>query len=111
MVFELEGYKVQTAGSCAAALKELHNGGKFDAIITDLNMERPDIGLEVARAAQGLVPRPIVVVCTGFASNTNSRAALDLHIDFLATKPVDLKELVPALDCMLKRRRERRSSK
>ena len=51
MVFERDGYAVRTAHSCASALKLLENGNEFDAVITDLNMERENIGLEVARAA------------------------------------------------------------
>jgi DNA-binding NtrC family response regulator len=47
MVFEREGYAVCTANSCASALKILENGHTFDAVITDLNMEKENIGLEV----------------------------------------------------------------
>ncbi len=106
MVFEQEGYRVVTAYSCAEALRLVKNGKAFDAIITDLNMEAPDIGLEVARAALELHPKPIVVVCTGYASPSNSSAALQMHVDFLANKPVDLGELVPALNRLIVRRRE-----
>ena len=40
MVFERDGYAVRTANSCASALKLLENGHNFDAVITDLNMEK-----------------------------------------------------------------------
>ena len=108
MVFEQEGYKVASAHSCAEALHLLNNGGRYDAVITDLNMEQPDIGLDVARAAGSLRPKPVVVICTGYASSDNSRQALELHVDYLATKPVDLKELVPALNRMITHRRDLR---
>lgn len=109
MVFEQEGYRVATAYSCAEALGLVKNGKSFDAIITDLNMEAPDIGLEVARAALELHPKPIIVICTGYASASNSSAALQMHVDFLANKPVDLGELVPALNRLIARRRDVRS--
>ena len=67
MVFEQEGYRVFPAYSCAEAVAFLQNGASVDAIITDLNMEQPDIGLEVARIAKDLPTRPVVVICTGFA--------------------------------------------
>jgi len=51
LVFEREGYAVHTANSASGALKLLRNGHLFDAVITDLNMEKENIGLEVARAA------------------------------------------------------------
>jgi CheY-like chemotaxis protein len=104
MVFENEGYEVETAGSCADALQQLDNGHNYDAIITDLNMETPDVGLKVARAAKGLQSRPVVVICTGYASTSNSGAALDMHVDYLATKPVQLDELISALKRLLARR-------
>ena len=104
MIFEREGYAVATAASCAEALAALSDGRKFDAVITDLNMEREDIGLEVVRAAQQLAVRPVVVVCTGYANLENSSKALQMKIDYLATKPVDLEELIGAMQVLLRRR-------
>jgi DNA-binding NtrC family response regulator len=106
MVFEREGYAVRTANSCACALKLLENGNPFDAVITDLNMEKENIGLEVARAALKLSPRPAVVLCTGYASVDNSAAALKMKVDYLATKPVDLDELKRALSRLMAWRRQ-----
>jgi CheY-like chemotaxis protein len=104
MIFEREGYAVATAASCAEALNVLSDGRKFDAVITDLNMEREDIGLEVVRAAQQLTAKPVVVVCTGYANLENSAKALQMKIDYLATKPVNLEELIGAMQVMLRRR-------
>lgn len=104
LVFENEGYEVITAASCAEALDILHDSHKFDAVITDLNMEREDIGLEVARAAQKVKPKPAIVIYTGFASVPNSRAALDLGVDYMAHKPVELGDLISALNRLVTRR-------
>ncbi|SRR5579859_1228342 len=106
MVFEREGFAVQTANSCASALKLLENGNLFDAVITDLNMEKENIGLEVARAALQLCPRPAVVLCTGYASVDNSAAALEMKVDYLATKPVDLDDLKRAVSRLMAWRRQ-----
>ncbi|HZR32325.1 MAG TPA: response regulator [Terriglobales bacterium] len=106
MVFQDEGYTVTTAHSSSEALELLQDGHKFDAVVTDLNMEKPDIGLDVARAAKGLSPAPVTVICTGYASTSNSRVALQIHVDYLATKPVNLEELVPAVNRLLARKRE-----
>ncbi len=105
MIFEHEGYVATTAHSCAEALALLGNSHVFDVVMTDLNMEREDIGLEVARKAMELKPRPVVVVCTGFASLYNSQAALKIRVDYLATKPADLKELTTALNRLVMLRR------
>lgn len=104
MVFEQEGYDVLPAYSAAEAINLLQNGHAVQAVITDLNMERADIGLEVARAAAQLKPKPIVVICTGFASVKNAQQALQMHVDHLATKPVDLDELKQVLDRLMRRK-------
>jgi CheY-like chemotaxis protein len=106
MVLENEGYQVMTAESCAQALALLQKNSSFDGVITDLNMEQEDIGLEVARIALQTRPRPVVVVLTGFASLANSRQALELGIDYMAHKPVELSDLLPALNRLVSRRRE-----
>jgi CheY-like chemotaxis protein len=104
LIFQREGYGVSTAASCSEALRLLGDGHAFDAVITDLNMEREDIGLEVVRAAQKMTSRPVVVVCTGYANLENSAKALQMKIDYLATKPVDLEQLLGAMSVMLRRR-------
>ncbi len=107
LVFEGEGYDVATAESSAEAVALLGgNGFEFDAVITDLNMEQEDIGLEVARAALKARPKPAVVICTGFASIANSRAAMEIGVDYMAHKPVELKELISALNRIIARHRE-----
>ncbi|HEU5453799.1 MAG TPA: response regulator [Terriglobales bacterium] len=111
LIFEREGYRVSTANSSAQAIQTLSNGHSFDIVITDLNMEREDIGLEVARFAKRLKPAPIVVICTGFANLNNTRQALTMHVDYLATKPVDLDDLRGALSRLLTRRRDLKEGK
>lgn len=101
MVFEREGYEVTTAESSVQALELLTCGEHFDAVITDLNMERDNIGLEVARAAVNTKPRPAVVICTGFASPNSTRKAVTIGIDYMADKPVELDHLIEALDQLI----------
>ena len=106
MVFEQDGYDVHPAYSAAEAIRVLHNGHNIDAVITDLNMEAEDIGLKVAEKASELRPRPVVVICTGFASVKNAQQALQMHVDYLATKPVDIDELKSALHRLVRRTAE-----
>ncbi|HUR37066.1 MAG TPA: response regulator [Terriglobales bacterium] len=104
MVLEREDYVVTCASSARAAYAQYRDGFRPDAAIIDLNMEREDIGLEVAAAAQRLKPCPIIIICTGYANVDNIQTALDLRVDYLATKPVDLEELKGALRRLLVRR-------
>jgi DNA-binding NtrC family response regulator len=106
MVFEGEGYDVSTARSCSEALEVLSNGKSFDAVITDLNMEQEDVGLEVARAAVKRKPKPAVVICTGFASLDNSKESLKIGVDYMAHKPVELTALISALNRLISRERD-----
>lgn len=101
MVLEADGYSVSTASSAAEALAILKSGTSFDVVITDLCLERDDIGLKVARQAIKLHPRPVVVLITGFASVENARTALEMHVDHYALKPLDLDELRTALNRLL----------
>ena len=105
IIFEREHYHVSTAASCAEALNILQDGHRFHAVITDLNMEEEDIGLKVVAAAIKLRPRPAVVICTGYPSLDNSRHALDLGVDYMAHKPVELTELISALNRLVSRPR------
>ena len=111
MVFENEGYRVATANSCQRALEILDNGGSLDAVITDLNMESEDVGLEVARAAVKRRPKPAVVICTGFASMNNSRESLNLGVDYMAHKPVELTALISALNRLIAREHDLRGQR
>jgi CheY-like chemotaxis protein len=111
LVFEEAGYEVMPAYSSAEAITLLANGKHFDVVITDLNMEREDIGLDVARRAKELNPAPVVVICTGYASINNSRQALDMHVDYLATKPVDLDELKTSLARLIRLRKNQKERK
>jgi DNA-binding NtrC family response regulator len=97
MILEQLGYKVIPAYSAAEALTKFKGGLRPAIVITDLNMEKDDIGLEVARVAQRLKPRPIVVICTGYANVENASLALEMRVDHLLTKPVNIEELQGSL--------------
>jgi len=98
LVLEEDGYQISTAGSFAEAESLMRTSGQFDAILTDLWMEREDVGLELARSASKLKPRPIVVIFTGYGSTTNARAALGVPVDYFALKPLDVDELKRVLN-------------
>jgi DNA-binding NtrC family response regulator len=104
LIFEQAGYAVTVVNSAADAIRKFKDGFVADIVVADLNMERENIGLDVARAAQRLDPRPLVVICTGYANVDNSRIALQMRVDYLATKPVDIEEMKSSLELLLRRR-------
>jgi DNA-binding NtrC family response regulator len=101
LVLEEDGYQISTAGSFAEAEKLIGKPGGFDAILTDLWMEKEDIGLELARSASKLRPRPVIVIFTGYGSPTNARAALGVPVDYFALKPLDVDELKRVLNRLM----------
>ena len=95
LIFKGEGFNVLSAGSAAEGIRILKSGRKkFDVVLTDLHMEREDAGLALARAAKRMNPAPILIILTGYASMHNARAALDIHVDHFAIKPIELPELL-----------------
>ncbi len=109
LIFEQDGNQIVKAESAAEALQALHRSGPFDVVLTDLCMEREDVGLEVAAAAAQLFPRPIIVVLTGFSSVTNAQAALHLRIDYYAIKPIEADELKAVIHHLLEKGKERQA--
>jgi CheY-like chemotaxis protein len=61
----MEAFSVQTADSAGNSLRLLESH-PYDIVITDLRMETPLAGYDVARAASRLDPRPTIVIVTAF---------------------------------------------
>jgi len=83
------------------AAEELKGEPVRVAFQADLWMEREDIGLELAKTASQLRPRPVIMIFTGYGSITNARGALGVPVDYFAMKPLDLDELKGALHRLL----------
>lgn len=64
-VLEMKDFSVQVADSARSSIPLLQPES-FDVVITDLRMETPLAGYEVARAAANLSPRPLIVIVTAF---------------------------------------------
>jgi DNA-binding NtrC family response regulator len=107
MVFQEAGYVVAAAASEARALQLLRKPGKLDAVLTDISMENDQSGVEVAKAAAQLRPRPVIVVFTGFSTIDNMKAAVGTAVDHFALKPIDLDEVKRVLTRLLALRGDR----
>ena len=102
-VLEEAGYKVQAVPSFVEA-KDSIRQSDFDAIITELSLEKEALGLELAREAKKRKPAPAVVIYTAEPTIERLRAALALRVDYVALKPVDLDEIRSALFRLIARR-------
>jgi DNA-binding response OmpR family regulator len=89
MVLEVEGYKVDTAGSGDEGLQRVKDG-RYDIAFIDIQMPKMD-GLEVLRSLRGLKPKMPVVMLTAYGTVPRAVEAMKLGaVDFLE-KPFDPK--------------------
>jgi YesN/AraC family two-component response regulator len=86
---------VRTAASAADALA-LFGEGKFDLMITDINMAEVS-GLELIEKVRDTLPKLRIIVLTGYDRFEYARTALKLHVNEFLLKPVDEDELAKAV--------------
>lgn len=98
-----EGYLVTVASTCEQALRLLGRE-RYDAIITELDLEAERAGLRLARTALHMRGAPLVIVSTGNPTVHSLRAVLGSRIHYLVTKPIDAGELRSALARLMMRR-------
>jgi DNA-binding NtrC family response regulator len=94
--FEVAGMPVRYAYSREVALLFLHRG-KFDVMITDLNMH-PANGIELAKKAALIAPQMSIIMTTGNISPELLETAKDIGIAAVIAKPVDMTTLMQLID-------------
>lgn len=104
-ILDEAGFRVRSVSSFVDARQALA-ASTYDAVITELSLEREGLGLNLAREAKELHPSPIVVLWTDHPTIENLRAAWHLQVDYVAFKPVDLEEFQSALNRLISRRGE-----
>ncbi len=98
-----EGYEVTVAGSYEQAAYLLGRTS-FDALITDLDLDADQRGLELARVAMQMRAAPLVILSTANPTVHSLRAVLGTRIHYLVVKPIDVGELRSALARLMMRR-------
>jgi len=94
-------FEVEVAGDGHEGMSALATG-PFDLVITDLRMPGPT-GLEIARRAHRLEPRPAVVVVSGFVSS-DEEANIAFAGAKLLRKPFDAHEARAVIEIALDKR-------
>jgi DNA-binding NtrC family response regulator len=90
-VLAKEGYQVTTAASGQAALRHLREGA-FDAVLTDLKMEKVD-GMQVLRRSKEIDPVAEVILITGYAAVETAIEAMKQGAYHYLAKPFKLDEV------------------
>jgi len=93
MLFDSEGYSVQTAGGGKAGLEKLTRDKMPDLLISDIKM--PDLdGIEVLREVRKIDPYLPVVLITAHADKKEAIAACNEGADCFLEKPFENKKLL-----------------
>jgi len=95
-LLEAKGYSVTAVATGQEALAYLASETPPDHLLTD--MQLPDLdGRELARHAGQLVPRPTVVLITGWDLDGGTAELEAWGVDCVLTKPLDMQELLDRL--------------
>ena len=95
------GYGVQTAGTAAAGLRALKDGGA-DALVLDLGLPDED-GLSVCRRLRAQSDIPILML-TARGDDADRIVGLELGADDYLPKPFNPRELLARINAVLRRR-------
>jgi len=94
------GHRAETAGSRSEACARLR-GARFDAVISDIQMESPDAGVRLVDDARRLQPDIPFILLTGGPTMATVGAALRSGVcDYLA-KPFAIADFISAVDLAL----------
>lgn len=102
-VLQRDGYKVSTAENSSRALGLLKRR-EYDAVITEMDLDADLAGLDLARSIKKLNPSSLIIFSIGAPTPEKLRAALQLRINYVVIKPIDLQELKQALTRLIARR-------
>lgn len=105
-LLQKEGFDVTTAATVRDALTQI-NCEKFDALLCDLNIEKPGDGFVVISAMRYSQPHCVCLVLTAYPSFENAMEALQHQVDEFFTKPTELDALVKGINKKLEARRLR----
>ncbi|MBI5578960.1 MAG: PAS domain S-box protein [Deltaproteobacteria bacterium] len=91
------GYRVEVRTSPVEALEAFRaNPGKFDLVITDMNMPQMT-GLKLARKLTEIRPGTAIILCTGFSDQANEERAQAMGIRAFLLKPMVMRDLAEAV--------------
>lgn len=100
MILSSEGLEVSTAGNAAEAQSVLAKA-EFDVVVTDMRMETPVAGMQVAGFAKASRSKPAVVILSAFPMQASEWAGF---ADAYLQKGGSVAELVAVVENLLRAR-------
>jgi ActR/RegA family two-component response regulator len=98
-----EGFQVTVASTVPEALA-LITAGKYDVLLSDLNIGQPGDGFTVVSAMRRVQPDAITLILTGYPAFEAALRAIREQVDDFFTKPTDVEALVAAIKSKLESR-------
>ena len=95
------GFAVTAVGNVSDALAQ-SNRAKYDVLVSDLNIHEPGDGFLVIAAMQLQQPECVNLVLTGYPALDSAVEGIRLGIADYFVKPVEIEELVNAINLKLK---------
>lgn len=109
LIFEKDGYQVDTAASGQEALEKVARQ-PVDLALLDLRL--PDMeGVELLAPFRRLYPDIALILATGYASLETAIRALNEGADVYVTKPLDVDAVLDKVQDLLERQRLRRENR
>lgn len=103
-VLEAGGYSVDSAASAAEAVGKLEER-EYELVLSDLQMESPQAGLQVLAHAKMMDYKPATALLTTYE---NARPNLPRRENFMFIKPVDIPGLLGKVADLISERATRR---
>jgi len=103
-VLQEHGFEVKTAASVPEALSEIQSG-RFDILLSDLNIAEEGDGFQVVGAMRKVQPRCVTVILTGYPAFESAIQGIRHQVDDYMVKPTDVEALISNLREKLKARK------
>jgi len=103
-VLQEHGFEVKTAASVPEALSEIQSG-RFDILLSDLNIAEEGDGFQVVGAMRKVQPRCVTVILTGYPAFESAIQGIRHQVDDYMVKPTDVEALIGNLRDKLKSRK------
>jgi signal transduction histidine kinase/ActR/RegA family two-component response regulator len=91
-LLEMEGHRVDAAGSGPAALERFHRGERYDVVLCDVGMPHMS-GWQVVREIRRLAPSARIWLLTGWANEISEHDPRLTDVQGVLGKPLDLEQL------------------
>jgi DNA-binding response OmpR family regulator len=92
VILQKRGFRVQTA-----ATNQIQSS-RFDVLVCDLSISKPDDGYEVVDAMRLANPQAVILILTGYPSVENALEGIERKVDGYLVKPADVEKLIAVLN-------------